>query len=182
MTVRVAAFCGSLRKASFNRLLLNACQELKPEGMEIAEVAIGGLPHYDQDIMDAGMTPAIIAARDEVAAADALLFVTPEYNYSISGVLKNAIDWLSRPPGPPLFGKAAAILSASTGPIGGLRAQLQLRQMGTFLDLRFVNKPEVLVGLAPTKFADGRFIDETGRGLTRDLLANLKALSLKLKG
>jgi chromate reductase len=183
MPVRIAAFCGSLRKESFNRKLLAACIELKPADMIVETVEIRDLPLYDQDLMDAGATPAVKTFRERVAAADGFLFVTPEYNYSIPGGLKNAIDWASRPPAAPMFAKAAAVLGASPGPVGTARAQYHLRQMGVFLDLHFVNKPEVMVGTAPSKFdAAGRFTDETGRGLIKELLANLAALTAKMKG
>lgn len=182
MPIRIAAFCGSLRKDSVNRKLLNACIELKPADMSVEIVEIRDLPLFDQDVMDAGANAAVKTFRDKVAAAEGFLFVTPEYNYSVPGALKNAIDWASRPPSPPMFGKATAVLGASPGPVGTARAQYHLRQIGVFLDLRFVNKPEVMVGMAPSKFdAAGRFTDETGRGLIKDLMANLGALAVKLK-
>ena len=182
MPIRIAAFCGSLRKDSVNRKLLNACIELKPADMNVEVVEIRDLPLFDQDFLDAGANAAVKTFRDKVAAAEGFLFVTPEYNYSVPGALKNAIDWASRPPNPPMFAKAAAILGASPGPVGTARMQYHLRQIGVFLDLRFVNKPEVMVGMAPSKFdAAGRFTDETGRGLVKDLMANLGALAVKLK-
>ena len=182
MPLHVAALCGSLRKESFNRKLLNVCIELKPADMNIEVVEIRDLPLYDQDLMDAGGNEATKKFRDRCAAAQAFLFVTPEYNYSISGVLKNAIDWASRPPAPPMTAKASAVLGASGGPAGTSRAQYHLRQMGVFLDLRFVNKPEVMVGVAQSKFdASGKYTDETGRGLIKDLLANLLKLAEKMK-
>ncbi|MBM3598715.1 MAG: NAD(P)H-dependent oxidoreductase [Alphaproteobacteria bacterium] len=182
MPLHVAALCGSLRKESFNRKLLNVCIELKPADMNVEVLEIRNLPLYDQDLMDAGGNDATRLFRERCAAAEAFLFVTPEYNYSISGVLKNAIDWASRPPSPPMTAKACAVLGASGGPVGTARAQYHLRQMGVFLDLRFVNKPEVMVGAAQTKFdASGKFTDEAGRGLIKDLMANLAKLAAKLK-
>ena len=106
-------------------------------------------------------------------AADGVVFASPEYNYSVSGVLKNAIDWLSRFTPQPFAGKPMAVFGASGGPLGTARSQYHLRQMMIFLDGRFVNKPEVMIGAAPSKFADGKFTDEAGAKLLADLGASL---------
>jgi chromate reductase len=120
--------------------------------------------------------------REKIAQADGLVFATPEYNYSISGVLKNAIDWASRPPEQPFNEKAVAILGASGGALGTARAQYHLRQMGIFLNMRFVNKPEVFIGGASTKFdAAGNLTDEATKGLIKDLMAELVTWSKRLK-
>src|SRR5579871_3593425 len=111
--IRVFAFCGSLRKASFNRMTLHAAEELAPEGMRFDSCDIGEIPLYNEDVRQLGFPPQVERMREGIRAADAVLFVTPEYNYSVSGVLKNAIDWASRPPDQPFSGKPAAIMGAT---------------------------------------------------------------------
>ena len=173
--LKVLGFSGSLRKGSFNTMALHAAQGLAPAGMTIETAEIGNLPLYNDDIRAAGYPPVVQAFRDKIAAADALLFVTPEYNYSIPGVLKNAIDWGSRPPSQPFDGKPVAIMGASGGVLGTARAQYHLRQMCVFLNMLPVNKPEVMIGQAQTRFdAAGNLTDEATRGLVRQLLESLR--------
>jgi len=180
--IKVAAFCGSLRKGSYNRMALNAAMTLAPAGMTLEEVAIGELPLYNADLHQAGFPAAVERAIASVAAADALLFVSPEYNYSIPAPLKNAVDWISRAPKQPFAGKAAAVMGASMSLLGGVRAQLHLRHSMVFLDMHAVNKPEVMIAQAQNKFdAAGNLTDEIARGLIRDLLAALAGWSRKLK-
>ena len=170
----VLAICGSLRAGSYNRAALRTAIELKPPGMTIEIADIGSFPLYNEDVRAQGFPAPVERLRRQIAAADALLFVTPEYNYSISGVLKNAIDWASRPPDQPFAGKPVAIMGAGAGMAGTARAQYDLRRCCVFLDMHPLNKPEVLIGQAQTKFdAEGRFTDEVGRGLIRDLLVAL---------
>lgn len=174
--MKVLGISGSLRKGSFNSALLRAAQELAPSGMAISEAAIGEIPLYNEDVRTAGVPPSVQAFRDAIAAADAILFVTPEYNYSIPGVLKNAIDWASRPPNPPFTGKPVAIMSASVGSLGGSRAQYHLRQVFVFLDMKPLNRPEVFVANAAQKFdAEGRLIDDDTKKTVRKLLDALAA-------
>jgi chromate reductase len=181
--IKVAAFCGSLRKASFNRLLLKEAIRLAPEGMSFEEVEIGGLPLYNADLHQAGFPASAQQAIDRVASADAVLFVTPEYNYSIPAPLKNAIDWISRAPSQPFAGKPAAMMGASQGLMGSVRAQLHLRHSMVFLNMHPVNKPEVMVGQAQNKFdAMGHLTDDAAKSLTHDLLAALAAWTRKLRG
>jgi chromate reductase len=143
--------------------------------MTIETAEIRELPLYDEDLRAQGFPPAVETLRRQIAAADALLFVSPEYNYSMSGVLKNAIDWASRPPDQPFAGKPVAMLGASAGLGGTMRAQYHLRQTCVFLDMHPLNKPEVFITSAGGKFdAEGRFTDETGRTLIRDLLVALE--------
>ena len=171
----VLAICGSLRAGSYNRAALRTAIELKPPGMTIEIADIGSFPLYNEDVRAQGFPAPVERLRRQIAAADALLFVTPEYNYSISGVLKNAIDWASRPPDQPFAGKPVAIMGAGAGMAGTARAQYDLRRCCVFLDMHPINKPEVLIGQAQTKFdAEGRFTDEVGRGLIRDLLVALE--------
>jgi chromate reductase len=173
--INVLAICGSLRAGSYNRAALRTAIELKPPGMTIETADIGSFPLYNEDVRAQGFPPPVETLRRQIAAADALLFVTPEYNYSIPGVLKNAIDWASRPPDQPFAGKPVAIMGAGAGMAGTARAQYDLRRCCVFLDMHPINKPEVLIGQAQTKFdVEGRFTDEVGRGLIRDLLVALE--------
>jgi chromate reductase, NAD(P)H dehydrogenase (quinone) len=170
----IAGIAGSLRKASYNRAALRAAQELAPEGVKIDGVEIGGLPLFSQD--EETPLPAPVAAfKAAVAAADAVLICTPEYNYSVPGVLKNAIDWGSRPHGQSAWThKPVAVMSASPGLLGGARAQYHLRQSFVFLDMYPINQPEVIITKAHEKFDEqGRLKDETARRLIRQLLHNL---------
>ncbi|HZT90381.1 MAG TPA: NADPH-dependent FMN reductase [Stellaceae bacterium] len=172
--ISVLGICGSLRKGSFNRMALNTAIELRPPGMEVTVADISQIPLYDEDVRAQGFPPPVETLRQQIKAADALLFACPEYNYSMTGVLKNAIDWASRPPDQPFAGKPAAIIGAAAGMAGSARAQGDLRRSFVFLDVRALNKPEVLIGQAQTKFdANGRLTDEVARGLIRDLMAAL---------
>ena len=167
---KTLAFCGSLRKASYNRMLLRTAIELAPEGMSIEEGEIGALPLYNADLHQAGLPPEIMLLCERTAAADALLFVTPEYNYSIPAPLKNALDWISRAQPQPFAGKPVAVMGATQGAFGTVRAQLHLRHSMVFLDMHPVNKPEVLIAQAQNKFdAAGKLTDEPARALVRDL-------------
>ena len=173
--INVLAICGSLRTGSYNRAALRTAIELRPPGMTIETGEISAFPLYNEDVRAQGFPPPVETLRRQIAAVDALLFVTPEYNYSMSGVLKNAIDWASRPPDQPFAGKPVAIMGAAAGMAGSARAQYDLRRSCVFLDMHPLNKPEVLIGQAQTKFdAEGRFTDEVGRGLIRDLLVALE--------
>jgi chromate reductase len=173
--INVLAICGSLRTGSYNRAALRTAIELRPPGMTIETGDISAFPLYNEDVRVQGFPPPVETLRRQIAAADALLFVTPEYNYSMSGVLKNAIDWASRPPDQPFAGKPVAIMGAAAGMAGSARAQYDLRRSCVFLDMHPLNKPEVLIGQAQTKFdAEGRLTDEVGRGLIRDLLVALE--------
>lgn len=180
--IRVVGISGSLRAASYNTAALKAAIALAPEGMTIETAEIGDLPHYNDDVRLAGYPAEVQRFRDQLTAADAVLFVTPEYNYSIPGVLKNAIDWASRPPSQPFDGKPVAIMGASMGVLGTARAQYQLRQMLVFLNAFPVNKPEVMIGTAQTRFDEtGRLTDEATAGFIRDLLASLAAWTNRLR-
>src|SRR5687767_13508981 len=128
--ISILGIAGSLREASFNRRALAAAVELAPDGVSIRPFQrLAEIPLYNEDVKARGFPPAASEFREAIAGSDALLFVTPEYNFSVPGVLKNAIDWASRPPDMPLFGKPVAIMGASTGLVGTVRAQLHLRQI-----------------------------------------------------
>jgi chromate reductase len=176
--VKVLGIAGSLRKHSFNRAALAAAVGLAPAGVELTPFDIAGLPGFDQD--DEKTPPeSVVRLKAAIRAADAILIVTPEYNYSMPGVLKNAIDWASRPYGDSAFtGKVAAIMGASIGGIGTARAQYHLRQCFVFLDVPLVNQPEVMIGNAADRFdADGRLTDEKTRALIVKLLTRLADLA-----
>jgi len=181
--IYVLGFSGSLRKNSYNTRLLAAASELLPEGMTLETFDLSSIPLYNDDVRAVGFPKSVQRFRERIAAADALLIATPEYNYSIPGVVKNAIDWASRPPDPPLNGKPVAIMGASTGNFGTVRAQMHLRQVCVFCNMFPVNRPEVLVMRAQEKFdTDGRVVDETTRGFVRDLLIALTNWTLRLQG
>jgi chromate reductase len=181
--ISVLGICGSLRKASFNHAALNTAIELKPAGMSVTVADISQIPLYDEEVRAQGFPAPVETLRQQIKAADALLFACPEYNYSMSGVLKNAIDWASRPPDQPFAGKPVAILSAAAGMAGGARAQMHLRHSCVFLDMHPLNKPEVLIFQAQNKFdADGRLTDDVARGLIRDLMAALARWTGQIAG
>jgi chromate reductase len=180
--MKVVGISGSLRKGSYNTAALRAAQGLAPEGMAIEAAEIGDLPLYNDDVRAAGYPPPAERFRAQLAAADAVLFVTPEYNYSVSGVLKNAIDWASRPPSQPFDGKPVAIMGASGGLLGTARAQYHLRQMLIFLNAYPINKPEVMIGQAQTKFDEaGNLTDEPTREFIRRLLESLRDWTERLR-
>ncbi|MGZ3338910.1 MAG: NADPH-dependent FMN reductase [Reyranella sp.] len=170
--IKLVAFCGSLRKASFNRMALNAFIERLPTGTSAQIIEIDW-PLYNADIQAQGFPEKVQAAQKAMIEADGLVLVTPEYNYGPSGVLKNAIDWLSRMTPQPFAAKPIAMFGASGGVLGTARAQYQLRQIMVFLDGRPVNKPEVMIGAAQTRFADGKLTDEATGKLLAELGASL---------
>lgn len=172
--VRILGIAGSLRRESYNRAALRAATQLVPEGATIDVFELDGIPGFNQD--EEQNPPAkVVELKRLVREADAILIVTPEYNYSIPGVLKNAIDWASRPYGDNAWnGKPAAIMGASVGTIGTARAQYHLRQMMVFLNMFPINQPEVMIGNAAERFdAEGNLTDETTKDFIRQLLQNL---------
>jgi chromate reductase len=177
--MKIFGIAGSLRKDSYNRATLRAAQQLAPEGMTI-EVwdRLGELPLFNQD-QEKTPPPAVTEMKAAIRASDAVLFVTPEYNYSVPGVLKNAIDWASRPYGDSAWtGKPAAIMGASGGTLGTARAQYHLRQMFVFLNMYTVNQPEVMIPQAQQRFdAQGNLTDENSKKLIRQLLEELDRLT-----
>jgi len=169
--MKVLGISGSLRKASFNTAALKACGELMPAGMTLSIAEIGDLPLFNQDVFDAGLPEPVKRFRAAVAAADGVLIASPEYNFSVSAALKNAIDWASRPPNQVFQDKPIAIFSASAGPMGGARVQYDLRRILGQLWGHVLPRPEVFIGLAPGKFdAQGKLTDETTRKFLSDLL------------
>jgi chromate reductase len=173
-TIRILGIAGSLRKASYNRGLLRAAAELVPTGAQVEIFELDGIPAFNQD-QEQNPPERVAVLKRKIREADAILFVTPEYNYSVPGVLKNAIDWASRPYGDNAWnGKPAAIMGASIGAIATARAQYHLRQMMVFLNMFAVNQPEVMVGNASEKFdEEGNLADTTTKDFVRQLLSNL---------
>ncbi len=181
-TIHVLGISGSLRKGSYNTALLRVAEKSLPEGMTFEHYDLSPIPLYNGDIEAAGFPEAVQHFKSRIAAADALLIATPEYNYSLSGVLKNAIDWASRPvKTSPLNGKPLAIMGAGAR-MGTSRAQYHLRQIAVFTNMFPLNKPEVMVQNAFQKFdANGNLLDEEIRKQVRELLEALQAWTLRLK-
>jgi len=162
--IRVLGFAGSLRKDSYNKMLLNAAVELKPDNVELETFDLEGIPLFNQD-QEEQPPKRVKEFKEKIKAADALLIVTPEYNYSVPGVLKNAIDWASRPYGDNVFDeKPVAVMSASEGMLGGARAQYHLRQTLISLNMHPLNRPEVIVSQIDEKIdVNGKVVDEKTR-------------------
>lgn len=179
--VHILGIAGSLRQRSYNRAALRAAEQLVPEGAVLETFDLDGIPLYNQDLNDAP-PQRVLELKARVRAADALLFVTPEYNFSIPGVLKNAIDWASRANGENAWaGKPVAVMGASTGLMGTSRAQYHLRQVFVFLDMHPVNKPEVMIAKAAEKFdAELNLTDLQARDLVAKLLHSLVAWTRRL--
>ena len=179
--VKILGIAGSLRKGSFNRAALRAAQQAAGDGVSIDMHDLDGLPLFSQDLETPAPEP-VQQLKARIASADAVLFVTPEYNYSVPGVLKNAIDWASRPYGQSAWdGKPCAIMGASVGMLGSARAQYHLRQMLVFLNMHPLNQPEVMIPFAAEKFdAHGALKDEKTREKIRELVAALAAWTRRL--
>ena len=180
--MNILGFAGSLRKGSYNRALLRAAVELLPKDVGLEIFDLEGIPPFNQDL-EQSPPYKVKDFKAKIKSANAILIVTPEYNYSIPGVLKNAIDWASRPFGDNAWeGKPVAIMSASGGMLGGARAQYHLRQCFVCLDMHPVNRPEVIVTFAPQKFDEtGRLTDGKTRELIRELLEALFLWTKKLE-
>lgn len=180
--VRILGVAGSLRKGSYNKMLLRAAEGLVPADAEMTTFDIGGIPPYNQDLEND--PPEVLKEfKAAIRAADALLFVTPEYNYSIPGVLKNAIDSASRPYQDKVFdGKPVAMMGASMGMLGSARAQYHLRQSCVFLNMYPINRPEVMVAFAQDAFDEnGQLLNEKTRELVSQLLVALVDWTRRLR-
>ncbi|HEX6001822.1 MAG TPA: NADPH-dependent FMN reductase [Hyphomicrobiaceae bacterium] len=171
----IVGICGSLRKGSYNRMLLRALPELAPPGMTFTEAPpFRDIPLYDGDLQaETGFPAAATAFAEAIRAADGVIFCTPEYNFSVPGGLKNVLDWVSRMPGQPFAGKPVAIQSASQGPLGGARMQYDLRRILQYLDVPVLRKPEIFVGSCAAKFDEktGAITDATTRDFVKQQLA-----------
>ena len=181
--LNILAMCGSLRKGSFNRMLMNTSISLAPEGMAIKEGPSFLMPIYNADDQTAkGFPPEAEALAAAVRAADGLLIVSPEYNWSVPAGLKNAIDWLSRYKDVPFTGKPLAIQSAAGGLLGGSRMQYHLRQVMTPMDCHLFGRPEVIVTFAPQKFKEGKLEDQATADMIKAQLAGYEKYVRKLTG
>jgi chromate reductase len=173
--INVICICGSLRKGSYNRMVMNALPALAPEGMKLAEAPpFAEFSLYNADAQEASGVPhAVQKLADAVRAADGVIFNSPEYNFSIPGGLKNAIDWVSRVKDQPFAGKPVAIQSATNGPLGGGRMQYDLRRSMIFLDAVTLNKPEIFIGNCSTRIdaKTGQITDQQTVGLIKQQLA-----------
>ena len=173
--MKILGIAGSLRKGSYNRGLLRAARELMPEGVELVEFDIRDVPFYDGDVETAGDPEPVVALKDAIREADALLIATPEYNRGVPGGLKNAVDWASRPPlGSTLAGNHVALMGATTGRGGTALAQQQLREALEFPRAVVLDEPQVLVPEAYLHFDDhGKLVDEGIRAELAELLDTL---------
>ena len=177
--LNVVSICGSLRKGSFNAMVQRLLPSLAPDGMTIKPApSFVDFPHYNADIQNSTGFPAPVnTLADAIRAADGVIFCTPEYNFSIPGALKNAIDWVSRLQNQPFAGKPVALQSVSPGPVGGARVQYDLRKCMMFLDAFTLNKPEIFIGGCASKFDEktGELKDEATRGFIKQQLAAFAA-------
>jgi len=180
--ISIFGFAGSLRKGSYNKAMLRAAVDLVPKGAALETFDLEGIPPFNQDLEN---TPPekVKEFKRKIRAADAILIATPEANYTIPGVLTNAMNWASRPYGDNAFdGKPVAVMSASVGMLGGARAQYHLRQSFAFLNMYPINAPEVMVPFAQEKIdANGRVTDEKTREKIKELLESLVTWTRKLK-
>ena len=179
--LKVLGICGSLRKASLNMAALRACSELLPQGMTLEIASIADIPMYNQDVFDAGMPEPVKRLRGAIAAADGLLLASPEYNFSVSAPLKNAIDWGSRAPNQVFQDKPVAIFSCAPGPLGGARVQYDLRRILSQIWAFPLPRPEVFIGNAPSKFSEGKLTDETTRKFLTELLLGFREWILRMQ-
>lgn len=178
--MKILGISGSLRKGSYNTAALRAVQELLPQGVTLEIFDLTPIPLYNEDIEP--FPPAVRILRERIAQSDAVLIATPEYNHSISGVLKNALDWASCAPDPPCEHKSVAVFGVSTGRSGTLRAQLHLREVCAALNMLVLNKPEVFIPHAAEKFdAHGRLSDGETRQRIRALVEALIAWTQRLQ-
>jgi chromate reductase, NAD(P)H dehydrogenase (quinone) len=180
--IKLLGISGSLRAESYNSGALSVVGSVLPEDMEFDVTGLSDLPFYNADVEQRGFPAAVESFRRNVAAADALIFAVPEYNFSVSGVLKNALEWLSRPPNSPTNGKPCAVFGASVSPLGTARGQFHFRHICVSLNMIPVNAPHVDITNAKTKFdAQGRLTDQTSIDLIRQLVGELRNLTIRLR-
>jgi len=181
--IKILGFAGSLRKQSYNRAILAAALEMAPENTTLEIFDLEGIPAFNQDL-ELQPPDKVKEFKTRIRAADAILIATPEYNYSIPGVLKNAIDWASRPYGDNAFdGKPVGVMGASVGMLGTARAQYHLRQSFVFLNMHPLNQPEMMLPFVQDKVdSNGRLTDEKTRKKIGELLESLIVWTEKLKG
>jgi len=181
-SLRVLGLSGSLRKASFNSAALRTVAQLLPDGISFGIADLGAIPFYNADVEATGFPAPVAHLRREVAEADALVFAVPEYNFSVPGVLKNALEWLSRPPDPPASGKLCAMFGATVSPLGTARGQFHLRHICVSLNLIPVNTPHVDITSAAAKFdAEGNLVDPGAQDQLRQLMDELRRLAMLMR-
>ena len=181
--IKLLGISGSLRAQSFNSGALSVVGSVLPEGMEFNVASLTDLPFYNADVEQRGFPAEVESFRRKVAVADALIFAVPEYNFSVPGVLKNALEWLSRPPNSPTNGKPCAVFGASVSPLGTARGQFHFRHICVSLNMIPVNAPHVDITNAKTKFDDqGRLVDQASVDLIRQLVGELRTLTIRLRG
>jgi chromate reductase, NAD(P)H dehydrogenase (quinone) len=180
--VKLVGISGSLRQLSYNTGALRAVPSLLPEATTFTVASLATLPFYSADVEQHGLPAPVERFRREVVAADALIFAVPEYNFSIPGVLKNALEWLSRPPNPPADGKPCAMFGASVSPLGTARGQFHLRHVCVSLNMLPVNTPHVDIASAKEKFdSEGRLTDQPSLDLLRRLVGELRIMTVRLR-
>lgn len=180
----ILVLCGSLRKGSFNKAVVKALPSLAPASMKFSDApSFASFPIYNADEQEASGIPAAVTAfGDAIRKADGVIIVTPEYNFSVPGGLKNALDWVSRVKDQPFAEKPVGIMSASAGPVGGARMQYHLRQIMVFLDARVMNKPEIFVSTAQNKIDEsGKLADQTTRDFIGKHLAAFEKFVERMK-
>ena len=178
----ILGISGSLRKASYNSAALRLAQQLAPEGVDITLADISAIPLYNDDVRLEGLPPSVVSLGEQIASADAVMIATPEYNYSIPGVLKNAIDWLSKIDKQPFDRKPMAILGASMGAMGTARSQYDLRKVFVFLNAHLLNHPEIMIASAHARFdADGNMTDEKTREMIAAQIVALQEWAMRLR-
>lgn len=162
--VKIVALVGSLRKKSFNRMIFENYRSLAGESAEFVEGEIRGIPLYDEDLREQGIPESVQKLGEQIRSADGVVIFSPEYNYSVPAPLKNALDWVSRLKDQPFTAKPVALVSASMGRLGGARMQYHLRQIGVFMDMRILNRPEAMIAeVHKLVDGDGRLTDEGTR-------------------
>ena len=180
--IKLLGISGSLRAQSFNSGALSVVGSVLPEGMEFNLASLTDLPFYNADVEQRGFPAEVASFRRKVAVADALIFAVPEYNFSVPGVLKNALEWLSRPPDSPTNGKPCAVFGASVSPLGTARGQFHFRHICVSLNMIPVNTPHVDITNAKMKFdAEGLLIDQASVDLIRQLVGELRNLTIRLR-
>ena len=180
--IKLVGISGSLRARSYNSGALSLVGSVLPEGMEFEVASLTDLPFYNADVEQRGFSAEVESFRRKVAVADALIFAVPEYNFSVPGVMKNALEWLSRPPNSPTNGKPCAVFGASVSPLGTARGQFHFRHICVSLNMIPVNAPHVDITNAKTKFdAEGRLTDQASIDLIRELVGELRGLTIRLR-
>jgi chromate reductase len=180
--VKLIGISGSLRKQSYNSAALRAISSILPENTKFSIADISRLPFYNSDVEQLGLPDMVGNLRAQVAAADAIIFAVPEYNFSLPGVLKNALEWLSRPPQPPANAKPCAVFGASVSPLGTARGQFHFRHVAVSLNMMMVCVPHVDIASAKNKFdTQGELADPASIESLRQLLEELKSLTLRLR-